>query len=111
MHFSSCSVEHVWAALTEEVQVDPSSLVKILAPFLIKSEAIPCCGVIAVFVDILTRAEVDIVVVLGVVAPSVGLSVVVPVGLFDQIPKPVDGLDLVITEAVEPHGIKLGVEA
>ena len=111
MLFSSLSVVHAWFALTEEVQVDIWSLVNILAPSRFKCKAVPCFGVFAFITDTIARAEVEIAVVLGGPASSLALHVMVPVRLFDQIPQTVDGLDLVTTEAVEPHGIKLEVEA
>ena len=49
--------------------------------------------------------------VLGDIAGSVRLPVMVPVGIFHQVPQSVNGLDLVLTEAVELHVIKPDVEA
>ena len=109
LFFSTGSVENVLSALTEEVQLVivfyflNCSFVNTLAVHLRKGfgGAVPVEGVLALFDDTLARTEVDNAVANVVVAGLSSWLVLVPVGLFHQIPQPVDGFDLVMTVAVE----------
>ena len=72
-------VEHGWVALTEEVQLEvfvsslKCFLVNTLAVLPLKFEAVPMCGVIALFTDTHARAEVDISAVM-IVVPADSVS-------------------------------------